>query len=44
MSAVDNNGLTFTEFIEQSSMNFDEIADEYVSDFTFDLDLPEPHE
>ena len=44
MSAVDNNGLTFTEFIEQSSMNFDEIADEYVSDFTFDLELPEPHD
>ena len=44
MSVVDNEGLTFTEFVEQSSMNFDEIADEYDSDFTFDLELPEPHE
>ena len=25
-------------------MNFDEIAEEYISEFTFDLELPEPHE
>ena len=44
MSVVDDFGLTFTEFVEQSSMNFDEVADEYVSDFTCDLELPEAHE
>ena len=41
---VDSDGLTFVEFVLARNAAYDEIADEYESDFTYDLTLPEAHE
>ena len=41
---VDSEGLTFVEFVLARNAAYDAIADEYDSDFTYDLTLPEAHE